>query len=309
MVREEINFLAERRGIVKSFRAGSRASAFIFGGLLGLAAVTAGAAFAADDESTARIVDYFRRKQNLPPGVQVTVKEIKDSKIDGAMSATIEVSMGGRTQEVDIVMSKDGRYVAFASVEDVTSDPFAEIAKKIKTDGQPTKGPKSAKVTLVEYSDFQCPYCARAHTTLQEVLKEYGDKVQVVYKNFPLNFHKWAEPAAIAGECVYDQRPDAFWKLYDYYFEHQRDLTPENVKEKTLEALKDTKLNMDKFNECYDGKKTLERVQADMTEGQQVGVTGTPAFLINGRKISGAQPAAQFKAIIDDELSRAEKKG
>ncbi|OFV89873.1 MAG: hypothetical protein A3J75_04075 [Acidobacteria bacterium RBG_16_68_9] len=195
-------------------------------------------------------------------------------------------------------------------MEDVTADPFAEVVKKITTNGQPVKGPKNAKVTIVEFSDFQCPYCARAHDTLfNEVLKEYGDKVRVVYKNFPLGFHKWAEPAAIAGECIYDQAPDAFWKFYDYLFANQKDINEGNVKEKSLAALGDTKFDKDKFDKCFDEKKTIDRVKADMAEGQQVGVTGTPAFLINGRKISGAQPAQNFKAVIDDELQRAEKKG
>ena len=138
-------------------------------------------------------------------------------------------------------------------------------------------------------------------------MKEYDGKVRLVYKNFPLGFHKWAEPAGIAGECAFDQDPDAFWKLYTYYFDNQQQITPENVKAKSEEALKGTKVDMAKWTDCYDNKKTLERVKADMAEGQSVGVTGTPAFLINGRKISGAQPFQNFKAIIDDELQRAGK--
>jgi protein-disulfide isomerase len=139
-------------------------------------------------------------------------------------------------------------------------------------------------------------------------MKEYGDKVRLIYKNYPLPFHKWAEPAAIGGECVFDQNEEAFWTLYDYLFAHQREITPENVKEKVLEALKDTKVDTAKVTACLDGKQTAERVQADMAEGQQAGVTGTPAFLINGRKISGAQPFESFKTVIDDELKRAGQK-
>ena len=264
---------------------------------------------AADDATTARIADYYRRKSNLPPEVTITVTDIKESTIKGIKSATLELSRGGATQKVDVLMSPDGRYVVFGAVEDVTADPFQEVVKKITLKDTPAKGPKDAKVTIVEYSDFQCPYCARAHDTVSnQVLKEYGDKVRLVYKNFPLAFHKWAEAAAIAGECVYDQDEAAFWKLYDYYFANQKDMTPENVKDKTVEAVAGTKVNKDKFGECYDGKKTLDRVKSDMAEGQSVGVTGTPAFLINGRKISGAQPYQNYKAVIDDELQRADKK-
>lgn len=265
---------------------------------------------AADDPMASRIADYYRRKSNLPPEVNITVKDIKDSKIKGAKSATLELNRGGQSQKVDIVMSPDGQYVVFGSVEDVTADPFAEIVKKINLKGEPMKGGKNAKVTIVEYSDFQCPYCARAHDTIEnQVLKEYGDKVRLVHKNFPLAFHKWAEPAAVAAECVFDQNPEAYWKIYNYMYKNQSSVTPENVKEKSLEALGDTKIDRAKFDDCYDNKKTLDRVKADMAEGQQVGVSGTPAFLINGRKISGAQPFQNFKAVIDDELQRAGEKG
>lgn len=260
----------------------------------------------ADDAANAKIVEYYRRKSNLPPEVEIKVIEITDAKIPGAKTATLTLARGGQTQKQLILMSPDGRYVVFGELEDVTADPFKAIAAKIKTDGKPTRGPKDAKVTIVEYSDFQCPYCARAHATISDqVMKEYDGKVKLVYKNFPLGFHPWAEPAAIASACAFEQDPAAFWKLYDYFFKAQQQLNPQNVKEKAAEELKGTKVNMDKWNDCVDNKKTLESVKADMAEGQSVGVTGTPAFLINGRKISGAQPFQNFKAIIDDELQRS----
>jgi protein-disulfide isomerase len=108
---------------------------------------------------------------------------------------------------------------------------------------------------------------------------------------------------------VFDQDPKAFWTVYDFYFTHQKDITADNLKDKTLEAIKDTKVDAGKFKECYDGKKTLDRVKADQAEGGQVGVNGTPAFFINGRFLNGAVPAQQFKEIIDDELKKGGAKG
>jgi protein-disulfide isomerase len=241
--------------------------------------------------------------------VNLTVSNVQDAKIAGAKSATLELARGGQVQKVNLLMSPDGRYVVFGDVEDVMSDPFTEVMKKISLKDTPSKGPDNAKVVIVEYSDFQCPYCARAHDTVNnQVLKEYGDKVRLLHKQFPLAFHKWAEAGSIGALCVYEQDKSAFWKVYDHLYANQATVTPENVKDKTLEAVKDTKINKEKFNECYDGKKTLDKIKADMAEGQSVGVSGTPAFLINGRKISGAQPFQNFKAVIDDELSRADKK-
>ena len=279
---------------------------FIAAGILAAAAWAPVAR--ADDATNQKIVEYYRRKSNLPPEVTVTVTDIKDSKIPGAKEATLTMSRGGQSQTQTILMSADGKYVVFGEIEDVTSDPFKAVAAKINTTGKPTRGPKDAKVTIVEFSDFQCPYCARAHQTLtDEVMKSYEGKVKLVYKFYPLPFHKYAEPAAIAAACAAKQDPDAFWKMYDYFFTNQQQITPENVKDKAIEQLAGTKVDKAKWTTCYDNKETLDGIKADMAEGQSVGVTGTPAFIINGRKISGAQPAANFKAIIDDELARSSK--
>jgi protein-disulfide isomerase len=178
--------------------------------------------------------------------------------------------------------------------------------KKISLKDVASKGPANAKVTIVEYSDFQCPYCSRGYHVMEgQVLKEYGDKVRFVYKSFPLPMHPWAEPAAIASQCARKQKPAAFWTLYNYYFQNQRQITPQNLKEKSLEALKDTGVDAAKFTDCLDNKKTADLVKAEQTEGGSVGVNGTPAFIINGRLVSGAQPFEKFKAVIDDELARA----
>ncbi len=276
--------------------------------LLAVVFVQATAALA-DDATNQKIIDYYKRKNNVPPGVDATITEVTDSKIPGAKVATLKLSQGTQSQSVAILMSPDGKYVVFGDVEDVSSDPFKAISAKINTKDKPVKGAKDAKVTIVEFSDFQCPYCARAHQTMSDqVMKEYDGKVKLVYKFFPLGFHPWAEPSAIAAACAYQQDTDAFWKLYDYFFTNQQQLNPQNVKDKATEQLQGTKVKMDKWNDCYDNKKTLDWIKADQADGAAVGVTGTPAFLINGRKISGAQPFQNFKAVIDDELQRSASK-
>ncbi len=278
-----------------------------YGLALGALAVIAyvGAARASDDDLKAKVVEYFRRKANVPPSAQVEVKDLDGSKIKGAKIGTL--SAGGRANQ--FVISDDGKYAMFGELEDLTVDPFKKVMEKISLKDTPLKGPKDAKVTIVEYSDFQCPYCSRGYATVEnQVLKEYGDKVRFTYKNYPLPFHAWAQPAAIAVECALQQKPDAFWKLYNFYFQNQKDITPDNLKAKSLEVLKDDGVNADKFTDCLDNKKTLDAVNADMNEGQSVGVNGTPAFFINGRLLSGAQPFETFKAVIDDELARATKK-
>jgi protein-disulfide isomerase len=265
------------------------------GSLIAASAVTAGAA----DE---QLIKYFRKKANVPPAQEVKVSGVKDSPVKGLKEGTLEV--GGR--KVPFVMSADGKYAVFAGLEDVTSDPSKAVMEKISLKGEPFKGGANAKVTIVEYSDFQCPFCTRGYATIEnEVLKTYGDKVKFYYKHFPLAFHKWAEAGAIGAECAKDQKADAYWKIYSGLFDQQQQITPENVKEKSLAMLEGTGIDKKKWEECFDGKKTADRVKAQMAEGQSVGVSGTPGFIINGRLVSGAQPFATFKAIIDDELASA----
>ncbi len=257
---------------------------------------------ASSEVLTKSLTDYYRRKANIPPATKLEVKDVKDSPIQGAKSGVL--SAGGR--DVGFVVSNDGRYAVFGELEDLTADPFASVMKKINLAGQVSKGPGNAKVTIVEYSDFQCPFCSRGYQTMEnQVLKDYGDKVKFVYKNFPLPMHPWAQDAAVASECAKQQKPEAFWTLYNFYFSNQRDITPQNLKDKSLEALKDSGVDAAQFTDCVDNKKTLELVKQEQQEGQSVGVNGTPAFIINGRLISGAQPYDNFKAVIDDELARA----
>lgn len=272
------------------------AIALFVGSTLGAATSTASA------QDTAKIIEYYRRKANVPPAAPVTVEGIKDSPIAGAKQGTLS----DRGRKVEFLVSADGRYAVFGELEDLTVDPFKKVMEKIDVKGRIAKGPTNAKVTIIEYSDFQCPFCTRGYETIEkQVLPEYGDKVRFVYKHFPLGFHPWATPAAVAVECVADQKQeDAYWKLYSYYFENQKEINPQNLKDKTKEALAGTKVDMAKFEQCYDKQETLARVQADMAEGQSVGINGTPGFIINGRLISGAQPFQNFKSVIDDELAR-----
>jgi len=269
--------------------------------LVGAALAITTAVHAADDPN-AKIIDYYRRKANVPPSVTLELQDVKDSNaFKGAKSGVIVAG----NRKVPVTMSADGRYLVFGEVEDITVDPFKAVMEKVVVKDRPFQGGADAKVTIVEYSDFQCPFCTRGYNTMEnQVLKEYGDKVKFYYKHFPLPMHPWAQPASVATECALLQNKDAYWKLYNFYFQNQKEITPQNLKEKTLEALKDSKIDTAKFTECLDANKTADQVKAQMAEGQSVGVTGTPGFIINGRLVSGAQPFENFKAVIDDELNR-----
>lgn len=155
------------------------------------------------------------------------------------------------------------------------------------------RGNPDASITLVEFSDFECPFCERQYQTFKQLLKEYPQKIRLVYKHFPLGFHQFAQKAAEASECASEQ--DSFWEYHDKLFENQSDYSVENFKK----WAGDLGLKTSQFNDCLDTDKYASKVQADAKEGQQVGVNGTPATFINGQLISGALPYNTFKEAVD----------
>ena len=178
----------------------------------------------------------------------------------------------------------------------------------IDAGNNPAKGPADAKVTIVEFSDFQCPYCARfVEQAFPQIMSNYGDKVRFVFMNFPLTqIHENAQKAAEAGECANEQ--GAFWQLHDIMYQNQSALAADNLKSYAAQL----KLDTAKFNECLDSGRMADAVQADMQTAQKAiqdaGITrfGTPAFFINGTFMSGAQPYDTFKQVIDAALEAAQ---
>lgn len=171
--------------------------------------------------------------------------------------------------------------------------PVVDVA----TAGRPEKGGGAkAPVTIIVFSDYECPYCKRGEASVEEVMKQYGDKVRVVFRNYPLPFHANAKPAAEAALCANAQ--GKFWEYHTKIWQTAK-LSPENLKKIAGEA----GLDQAKFDKCFDSKEFAKLIDEDMAAGAQVGVTGTPAFFINGRMLSGAQPFEKFKEVIDQELA------
>ena len=169
----------------------------------------------------------------------------------------------------------------------------------VVADDDPAKGPATAPVTLVEFSDFQCPYCAKVGPALKRVEEVYGDKVRIVFKDFPLlQIHNNAAKAAEAGTCAAEQ--GKFWALHDKMFENQAKLSVDDLKQHAKDAGLDAKT----FDQCLDsGKQTAEWTK-DLADGEKYGVTGTPAFFVNGRLLGGAASFEKLAEVIDDELAR-----
>jgi protein-disulfide isomerase len=180
----------------------------------------------------------------------------------------------------------------------VTNLPAPELPR-IKVDPKgPARGPDAATVTIVEFSDFQCPFCGREVPVVEKIMKDYEGKVRLVFRNFPLEFHPFAAKAAEAGACAADQ--GKFWQLHDKMFTNQEKLAVEDLKG----YAKAIGVDSAKFDKCLDGGEKKESVSEDQKAGSAAGVNGTPAFFVNGIFINGAQPYEEFKQAIDRELNK-----
>jgi protein-disulfide isomerase len=169
---------------------------------------------------------------------------------------------------------------------------------QINIDNAPSMGPKDAKITLVEFSDYQCPFCKRARPTVWKLVEDYKDKIRYIFQDFPLAFHQYARKAHEAARCAGEQN-----KYFDYnrkLFDNQGNLAADDLKKYAREL----KLDAAKFDKCLDTGKYAKTVEDSMNAGIEAGVTGTPAFFVNGIMISGAQPISAFKEIIEDELKK-----
>jgi protein-disulfide isomerase len=197
---------------------------------------------------------------------------------------------------------KDGleKVAAPKKEEGRPSEPQPGEVYKAEIKGAPIKGAKDALVTIVQFSDFQCPYCSKVEATIDQVMKEYAGKVRVAWRNLPLSFHNNAKPAAIASLAA--QQQGKFWEMHELLFKNQQALSAADL-EKYAQELK---LDMTKFKAALADKKLAEAVDADAAMGEKIGARGTPAFFINGTFLNGAQPFDQFKARIDEELAKAE---
>jgi len=163
----------------------------------------------------------------------------------------------------------------------------------------PVLGNENAEITIVEYSDFQCPFCAKAEATVKQLQKNYAGKIKLVYKQFPLGFHKDAFRASEASFCANEQSVDYFWKLHDYMLANPKKLSVADLKSKAQQLGMKPK----PFNQCLDSGKYAGKVNQDIAEGKRFGVEATPMFFVNGITVSGAQPYAVFAKLIEEELS------
>jgi protein-disulfide isomerase len=252
---------------------------------------------------------------NIPPQVNIVVGPRKTStEFPSYEEFNVSFVYGEKKQEQAFLISKDGKTLVRLTKIDMTKDPFAETMSKIDVAGRPFRGGKDAKVTIVNYDDFQCPFCARMHETLStDILKTYGDQVKVIYKDYPLTeIHKWAMRAAIDANCLNQQNQTAYWDFADAIHSNARSISqgkaiPEQfaiVDQLALEQGRKNGLNSANLEACVKAQKE-DAVKASMQEASTLDVEATPTLFINGQKLDGAIPAEELKTIINRALADA----
>jgi len=263
-----------------------------------------------------KIEHQVRSFYTIPVEVKVTVGAISPStEIPGYDAVSVTIG-GGDSKQKDykFLLSKDRATLLRLTKFDLTKDPFVELMSKIDVNGRPTRGSKSAKVVVVNFDDFECPYCSSMHQTLfPEIFSEYGDRVTFIYKDDPLvEIHPWAIHAAVDANCLAAQSGDAFWDFADYIHANKREVDAEKTPAARFAAvdkitmLQGQKHNLDaaKLQSCVKAQNE-DAVRASMKEAEGLGVNGTPALFINGQKIDGAVPIAEVRAALDAALRDA----
>jgi protein-disulfide isomerase len=263
-------------------------------------------------ELNRKIDRQVRSTFGVPPYVDVTVGERTPSKeFAGYDHLIVTFSYAGQSQTRELILSKDGNTLISMVKMDLTRDPLADVMAKINLAGRPVRGNKDAKVTVVVYDDFQCPFCSRMHQTLNHVLQSYGDRIKVVYKDYPLTeIHPYAERAAIDSDCLAKQSPDAYWDFADYVHANGRQIQGNKrpvdeqlaeIDQITMDAGKRHSANAAALESCVKAQSKTD-LKASQDEAASLGVEATPALFINGMKMDGAVPEDQLRLALDKEL-------
>ena len=259
-----------------------------------------GNVFALLESSNAELIRCIREAAKVPPQIDLKIGTFDKTPYPQFLKSVITASDGKHTQTAEIFITKDRRTGILGFVF-----PFREdfVQGMIKTKDAPSLGPGNAPVTVVEYADLQCPTCALLHEFLEkELLPKYGDKVRVIFKEFPLPWHDWSTTAAVANECAYQINPSAFPGYRTFIFANQNAINASNVRERLLNLGEDAGVDRTRLAACMDSKASLSRVEAARKEGADLGIHGTPTSFVNGRIVIGMPPQSAWDKIVAEAL-------
>jgi protein-disulfide isomerase len=261
-----------------------------------------------------RIERQVRATYSIPPNVKIVLSPLKPSEFPNYDALTITFESPDKKQNYDFLLAKDHNTLVRLVKLDLSKDPWAETMKKIDVNGRPVRGKKDAKVVVVNYDDFECPFCSKLHQMLfPDLLKEYGDRVAFIYKDFPLSeIHPWATRAAVDANCLAAQNNDAYWDFADYMHANQRDTNAQKGRDEQFAAVDKAamtqaqkhSLDVPKLQACIKAQNE-DMIKSSLKEGEGLGVSATPTLFVNGQELDGAVPIAEVRAAFDHALEAA----
>ena len=253
------------------------------------------------------VVQHVREQFKVPDSSTVTATPFTASPYPNLLTSKVTVEKGGQKATQDFYLTKDRRCLVLGTIFNLGVDPRQEVLRTLKTANEPSQGAANAPVTIVEFSDLQCPMCARLHDFLEtDLLPKYPNKVRIVYKEFPLvSIHDWTLTAAVACECAYRVKPGADIPLRSMIYKNQRSITSANVRDLMLSYGEQVGLDRLRFAACIDSKATLPHVEADFKEGKALGINATPTCFVNGRMVVGFTSPETYYKMVDETLRAA----
>ncbi len=263
--------------------------------------------YALGGDPKGEILQRIREQLKVPESTSLTAGPFHDSSFPSFLATTVTAATGDQKQTLDFYITKDNRTFVLGNVLNLGLDLRRQALRSIVTENQPSIGPTHAAVTIVEYADLECPMCGRLHEFLEkELLPKYGDEVRVVFKEFPLlQIHDWSLTAAIANQCVYEIKPDAYAPYRSLIFQNQATTNAANVRDNLLSYADQVGVDRVKLAACVDSKASLPLVSAGLSEGKRLEVQSTPTSFINGRALVGFPSADAYYKTVDEVLKEA----
>jgi protein-disulfide isomerase len=233
------------------------------------------------------VEQYLRNLYAWGPSYEVTVGPPKPSPVADLVEVSVKVSLGAQSDTASVYVTKNGAFMFRGELSEISADPFADIRSKLHVGKSPSIGPEDAKITLIEFADFECPSCRQLDLILREMLPQHPD-IRLVFKHYPLTeIHPWALTAAIASQCVFDQNPAAFWRFHDTVFDEQDLISASNAWDKMIDLGNQLGMNEETYRACMAAPETKAAVNETIEEGHTLSITATPTTFVNARRVVG----------------------
>ena len=245
----------------------------------------------------------IREAFKSPANIKLSVSAFKPSPVADFQVGNLAIDDGKSKQNRPLLLTRDGKHLLLSEMFNLSVDPRQQALRTISLQDEPSQGPSDAPVTIVEFADLECPTCARMQDFIEtKLLPRYGNKLRVVYKEFPLPMHDWSFTAAIANQCAYEINPAAYVPMRASIFRNQQLINIVNVRETVLNDGEQAGVDRVKLAGCLDAKSSLPRIQRDMKEAKAIDVNSTPTLYINGRMMIGLPSEDAYYQIIDGML-------